>query len=83
MTDRAYNYHVDTAAFGHRIKNRRTEKNLSIKDMEEFFGISRQALYNWEKGKSLPTYDNLLALAKFLELTVDELLTSSNSEFVA
>ena len=43
--------------------------------MQAYFGFEEpQAIYKWQKGKSLPTVDNLYALAALLQVTVDDIL---------
>ena len=44
-------------------------------NMLSYFGFEEpQAIYKWQKGKSLPTVDNLYALAALLQVTVDDIL---------
>lgn len=48
-------------------------------DLEAYFGFSRQALYKWEdvNKKTLPTLENLYALAGLYEVPLDSLLVRS------
>lgn len=80
MIDKAYNYRVDMVAFSSRIKSLRTERKISMRQMEDFFGISSQALYKWERGESLPEIQNLLALSRLLGVSVDDLLVSATAD---
>lgn len=49
--------------------------NLKIRDLQNLFGFEQpQAIYNWRAGKDLPSVDNLVKLAHFLNTTVDNLL---------
>lgn len=74
MADKAYNYYVNMEAVGERIRTIRKQRNISMKSMEDFFGISAQSLYKWERGASLPEIQNLVALSKFFGVSIDSLL---------
>ena len=54
------------------IKEKCKEKGLSIFALEKKAGIGNGTIARWEK--SSPTLDNLQAVAKVLECTVDNLL---------
>ena len=45
---------------------------------QEFFaqevGVSRQAVYKWEKGFSYPEAEKLILIAKLFDVTIDSLL---------
>ena len=66
---------IDQAATGARIQQLRKESGLSVADLQEYFGFEApQAIYKWQKGQSLPSTDNLLALGKLLNVTMEEIL---------
>lgn len=51
------------------------EQGYSVHDLQNYLHIgSNQAIYNWFNGKSLPSIDNLAALADLLDYTINELL---------
>ena len=55
---------IDLAATGRNIQRLREERGLTVRDLQAYFGFEEpQAIYKWQKGKSLPTVDNLYALA--------------------
>ena len=56
---------IDPVATGENIVRLRQERGLSVRDLQAYFGFDEpQAIYKWQRGKSLPTVDNLgLALA--------------------
>ena len=58
---------------GERILSLRKQKKLSQEDVGAILGVSRQAVSKWETDQSLPDTGNLLALAKLLGVTVEEL----------
>lgn len=66
---------IDLAATGENILRLRKEKGLSVRDLQGYFGFEEpQAIYKWQKGKSLPTVDNLYALSALLEVPMDAIL---------
>lgn len=66
---------IDLAATGENILRLRKEKGLSVRDIQGYFGFEEpQAIYKWQKGKSLPTVDNLYALSALLEVPMDAIL---------
>ena len=66
---------IDLAATGRNIRRLREERGLTVRDLQAYFGFEEpQAIYKWQKGKSLPTVDNLYALAALLQVTVDDIL---------
>ena len=66
---------IDPAATGARIKQLRKECGLSVADLQEYFGFEApQAIYKWQKGQSLPSTDNLLALGKLLNVSMEDIL---------
>lgn len=83
MKGMACDYCVDTAEVGIRIRTLRQKKGISIRQMEEYFGITPQALYKWERGIGLPEIQNLIALSRLLGVTVDELLVGNNYPLAA
>lgn len=52
----------------------RNTKKLSQQTVADYLGISRQAYCNYETGKREASYETLLKLSEYLDVTVDELL---------
>lgn len=65
---------IDMESTGKTIKRLRKERGLSACDIYKPLGITNQALWRWETGTSLPTIDNLVALASVLNVKVDDIL---------
>ena len=64
---------------GKKIKELREARNISIEELCIFLGdISLQAVYKWQAGKSLPTVDNLYAIARYFHVTIEDILVISN-----
>lgn len=58
---------IDLVATGENILRLRKQRDLSVRDLQKYFGFEGpQAIYKWQKGKSLPTIDNLYALGALL-----------------
>ena len=69
---------IDLAATGENITRLRKSRGLTVRDLQNWFGFEEpQAIYKWQKGKSLPTVDNLYALGFLLDVTMDEILVPS------
>lgn len=66
---------IDPVATGRNIMSLRQKRGLSVRDLQAYFGFEEpQAIYKWQRGKSLPSVDNLYALGVLLEVPLDEIL---------
>ena len=66
---------VDLKATGAQIKSLRIGCGYTVHDIQTIFGFEYpQAVYAWEKGKSIPTIDNLLVLAHLFDVAVEEIV---------
>lgn len=73
---------IDPVATGANIVRLRTERGLSVRDLQVYFGFEEpQAIYKWQKGKSLPSVDNLYALGALLEVPIEEILVSASPKW--
>lgn len=54
----------------------RTEKGISLKELERRTGISKSALNNYENGKRQPTLQQMELIAKALHATISNLYES-------
>jgi len=69
---------IDPVATGENIMRLRKLRGLSVRDMQDWFGFEEpQAIYKWQKGKSLPNIDNLYALGALLDVPMEDILVSS------
>ena len=59
-----------------RLVQLRKQKGLSQEALAERLNLSRQAISKWERGESSPDIENIIQLAKFYEVSFDELLSS-------
>ena len=71
---------IDPVATGENILRLRKARGLSVRDLQNWFGFEEpQAIYKWQKGKSLPTVDNLYALGALLNVPMEEILVPSKN----
>lgn len=68
--------------FGKRVREFRTRKNYSQKEIAFRIGVSEQTVSKWENGECLPDVYHLKLLAQILHIAVDTLLDTQmqNSE---
>lgn len=52
----------------------RRASGLKQEEVAERLGVTRQAVSKWERGESAPETDNLIALARLYDMSLDELL---------
>lgn len=67
-------------ALGENLTKYRKKAGLSQEELADKLGISRQAVSKWERGEASPDTDNLIALAKFYNVTLDELVNCEPKE---
>lgn len=66
---------IDMVKTGENIKKIREEQNVSVAEVQQFLGLSSpQAIYQWQKGISLPTVDHLCALSHLLDIPMDDII---------
>lgn len=68
---------IDMIATGENIIRLRKERGLTVRDLQAYFGFEEpQAIYKWQRGKSLPSVDNLYALGVLLNVPMEAILVS-------
>ena len=60
--------------FKERLKELRTEKGFTQKQIATELNVSEDSVYNWEKGRSEPSITDLINLAILLDVTIDYLV---------
>ena len=58
---------------GEQLKELRTRTGFSQEMVAERVGVSRQAVTKWESGRTLPTAENLAALAQLYQVPLETL----------
>lgn len=63
------------ARTGRNIMRLRKESGLSVNELQRILGFATpQAIYKWQQGKTLPSLDNLVALAAVFGVRIDDIL---------
>lgn len=68
-----------TLETANRLVQLRKAHNLSQEELAERLCVSRQAVSKWERAESSPDTDNLIALAKLYNISLDELIQGSGT----
>ncbi len=66
---------MDANKIGAFIKELRTQKNMTQKDLAEIINCTDKAISRWETGRGVPEVSLLMPLSKALDVSVNELLT--------
>ena len=70
---------IDLVATGKNIAKMRQNAGLTVKDLQVLFGFATpQAIYKWQHGTTMPTIDNLVALAMIFDVPMDEIIVVDN-----
>lgn len=65
--------------FGGKLKEARKKTGLTQEELAELIGVSRAAVAKWETDNGLPDIENLKAIAKLLDVSIDYLLDDGGS----
>ena len=72
-------YRISRVETGKRIRRLLKENGVTVREVQEQMELeSPQAVYKWLGGKSTPSIENLLILAKMLYIPMEELLVLEN-----
>lgn len=72
MATTGHSHHPSTDALGPLLCELREGKGLSLTELAERTGLSRQCIKNTEKGKSRPRHETVMRLCDALEISWDE-----------
>lgn len=64
---------------GENIYKLRTEKNMSQGDLADALEVSRQSVSKWENNSAVPELEKLMKMAQLFGVSLDELVTGTNS----
>ena len=71
---------IDMAATGANIAALRRTAGMSVVDLQNIFGFSTpQAIYKWQRGKAMPTLDNLVVLAAVFGVSMDDIIIRTDA----
>ncbi len=62
--------------FNEKLQNLRKKRNVTQEELAKALFVSRTAVSKWESGRGYPNIDSLKAIAKFFDLSLDELLSN-------
>lgn len=60
--------------FGIRLKELRLKKDLQQKELAEVLNTKQQNISRWEKGEFEPSFEQLIEIAEFFNVSTDYLL---------
>lgn len=66
-----------------RLFEYRKANGFSQEELAEKIGVSRQAISKWERGESSPDTENLIALSRLYNVTIDEMINTENEPLKA
>lgn len=61
---------------GEQIRTQRKQAGFSQEQVAERLGVTRQAVTKWEAGQSVPSSENLIALAALFQISLDTLVAN-------
>ena len=65
--------------FNDRLKKLRSTKKLSTKDIAEKLNIEEELYLDWEENKNYPSFENIIKLSKFFNVSTEYLLIGKSS----
>lgn len=66
---------VDMKLTGQNIASLRIKRGISVREMQHLLGFTTpQSIYKWQRCETLPTLENLAALACILDVSMDDIL---------
>ena len=75
---------MELTYFGDNVADLRKKAGISQEEFADKLKVSRQAVSKWERNEAYPDTENLIAIAKFFDVTIDDLIhknLTDNSEF--
>ena len=68
---------VDMKLTGQNIASLRMQRGMSVRELQNLLGFATpQSIYKWQRGETLPSIENLVALACILSVPIDEIVAS-------
>ncbi len=65
-------------SFGERLSQLRKTNNLKAEDLADIVGVKRRIVFMYEKNESKPSFDVLIALADYFNVSLDYLVGRSD-----
>ena len=66
---------IDMRATGAHIKELMNTREVTVQDVQEAMGLALpQAVYRWLRGSNMPSVDNLYALSRYLNVSMEDVI---------
>ena len=66
---------IDMCATGAHIKELMDAREVTVQDVQKAMGLTApQAVYRWLKGSNMPSVDNLFALSRYLDVSMEDVI---------
>lgn len=66
---------IDLPATGENIRRLRMEKGNTVVELQEYLGLTcPQTVYLWQRGRNLPSVDNLYAISRLWDVSMNDIL---------
>ena len=71
---------IDRLKTGNTLKRIMQQYGMTARDVQEYLGLACvQTVYRWTAGISIPTVDNLYALSRLMNISIDALVGSKSN----
>ena len=74
---------MDQKRIGSFLKELRKERGLTQEQLAETLGVSNRSVSRWETGTNMPDFDLLMQIARYYDVTVEEILDGERREKTA
>jgi len=72
---------IDPRKTGQMIRSLIRERKLTVEQVRDRIELeSVQAMYKWFRGECCPKIDNLLALSRLLDVSIDSMIVSKDED---
>jgi len=78
--DTFINYMIDMEATGKNIRSLMKMTGYTARELEKLIGCTQMTFFNWQEGKNLPSFDNLLRLAGILKVPMEKIVVFKKFE---
>lgn len=68
-------------AFNKNLQKLRIKRGLSQQDLANAIGVTRSSVANYESGNRRPSFENLIKLADYFNVTCDELIREEKTQW--
>lgn len=65
---------MDQKKIGVLLKELRKEKQLTQEQLAELLGVTNRSVSRWENGVNLPDFDLLMEIARYYDISIEEIL---------